>query len=626
MYNKHKKLVCTVLILSALVSESTIALAYDDDSNQTEIHYETSSNIKKTLSPLYASNESMQEQLNKLYKDISELLDIPYTYVKAVHIIAGGKAVYSDRRPDIYTDITLESVPGPFEIAGVTQIYDKEAPFAKCADEEVQRPNKYYMPDAAYNVMSSIKSLMDTRYTVDRGNMQAYFDALLPDAKKNVVFYEALMQYLGYSDEQVNSLYKAYERVLYKKEKDEYVIELSENGEYSVKDKFIDIFKRYGIDRTDGIAIAMGFDSLLAQCDTPDKIKSEVPLHYKVGYTSRENMMIAAMSVVGKVRYVWGGGHGGTGNISGINPIWECFNELYGDNDKSGSCIKPSNTWCPVHGAIGSTSNTCMISDTTVSNISEYIAKRGSYIENTKAYGKIAGKNLNKIFNYGNVGYTRKDGSGSSVAAHRIEGLDCSGFASWLYNQIDSDRIYDSGASRFVQNGRLNELEMGSKLLPGDVLAWNTHICVIVGRTDETNKVYIEVESTPNVVKLGVAYYPGATQEQINKAKDLAKQANTLLGDVQDSWVNVFNIKNLEYATQAYTDEEGNVQYSYSKVLTIGRLNKSFIDEDEIVDGYNKTMNEMTAKEIIQNTIDSLPMGYLSGAEVYSGGDFNYVK
>lgn len=614
------------------MTEIGTAFAIDTDTqnvngvSNTQVCYETSTNVVKTLSALYESNDTLQEQFNTLYKEIGEQLDVPYTYVKVMHILAGGKAVYSDRRPDIYVDTTLKDIPGPFEITGIMQVYDKKAAFAKCTDESVERPSKYYMPDAAYNVMSSIKAIMDDRYKVDRGSMQSYFDALLPDAKQNVAFYEAVMKYLGYPDSQIDNLYKAYERVLYKKEKDEYVVELLESGEYAIKQKFNDIFNRYGITNTKDIAVAMGFDSLLAQCDTPDKIKSEIPLHYKVGYTSRENMMVAALSVVGKARYVWGGGHGGTGNIAGINPIWECFNELYTDNDKSSYCIKPSNTWCPVHGAIGSTSNTCMISDTSVSTISDYLNKRGSYISNTKAYGKIDGKNLYKIFYNGNVGYTRKDGSGSSVAAHRIEGLDCSGFTSWLYNQIDSDRIYDSGAYRFVQNGKLKEIGFGEKLLPGDVLSWNTHICVIVGRTDETDNVYLEVEATPNVVKLGVAYYPGATQAQINYAKNLAKQANTLLGDVKDSWVNVFNIKNLEYATQANTDDEGNVQYSYSKVLTIGRLNKSFIDEEEIVEGYNKTMSNMTAKEVLQNTIDSLPMDYISGADIYQGEELTYVK
>ena len=63
------------------------------------------------------------------------------------------------------------------------------------------------------------------------------------------------------------------------------------------------------------MSIILSFDSKLAAYNDPDTIKNEYVNPYKLGYTSRENMMLAAMSVVGKVRYVWGGGHLGSGNL-----------------------------------------------------------------------------------------------------------------------------------------------------------------------------------------------------------------------------------------------------------------------------------------------------------------------
>lgn len=662
--------------------------------------------------------ENLKEQLEYLYKSIGEKVDLPYTYVKAMHLIAGGQAIYSDRSPNIMIDETVESLSGPFEIDGVYQMYDKhymenqsekqehedlqDKPVEsiinnkgilsikntipsefdtihwKETQEEIEEiqyiqektPSKYSLPDASYNVMCTIKAIMEERSIAQRGNMQVYFDSLLPDVKQNILFYEAVMQYCGYSESEINALYKAYERIVYLKERNEYVVELTSDGHYNIKDKFLSVFDRYNIKVTEPLAIAMSFDAELAEWDTPTGLKSDVPpLHYKVDYTSRENMMVAAMSLVGKVRYVWGGGHGGTSNINGINPIWACFNELYSSEinvegeeirgDNSLSCIQPAGTWCPIHGSL---SGQCSLSDIRVKTLDEYLSLRGKEISDTSAYAYIKGKDLSNIFINNNLAYS------NNIEAHRVEGLDCSGFASWLYNQIDDTRVYDSSARNFVNTHGLESLEFGEELLPGDVIAWSSHICVVVGKLDETAKVYLQVESTPNVIKLGVAYYPGATQEQINEAKELAKEANMLLGNVQDPYVSVYNIKDLVYTAQVYveqpveeegqieqtekTKEEGqtqqtdqqaektdkteqqsqpeekeynmeNVSIKYTKTLGLGRLPRPYKDEDEIVGGYGKTMNQMTAREILQNTIDALPIEYLSGIASYKGGTFN---
>lgn len=627
-----RSLVITMII--ALISADCIGIAYAGELSKLDIGdtkevlfgdaIAVSEQKKNRVLSYKTSEMTLQDQLNDIYEKVGEELGVPYTYVKAVHLMAGGKAVYSDRSPNIFKDETINSLAGPFEIEGIFQMYDKKSPFVERKTTDIKEGGKYYVPDAAYNVMYSIKTIMDSRETAERGNMQTYFDSLLPDVKQNILFYEAIMKYCGCSDDEVNAIYKAYERIVYLKNKDEYVVEITEDGEYNIKDKFKDVLDRYGIENTNQLAIAMSFDAALAESDTPNGLKSEVPLHYKVDYTSRENMMVAAMSLVGKVKYVWGGGHGGTANINGINPIWACFSELYDDEGKSTSCIQPAGSWCPVH---GSKSGQCSISDTAIKTVTDYLNLRGDIIENTSAYANIKGKDLTKIFENGNVAYTGRNGVGKSTAAHRVEGLDCSGFASWLYNQIDDTRTYDSNARNFVRSCGLNSLDFGDPLLPGDVIAWSSHICVTVGKLDDTNKVYLQIESTPNVIKLGVAYYPGATKAQIDKAKAIAKEANILLGNVKDSFVSVYNLENLCYITQATTNSDtGEVNITYTKSLGLGRLARPFKDEDEIISGYDKTMSQMTAKEIIQNTIDSLPIEFLSGADTYKGEIFTYVK
>lgn len=595
MVRIKKQVIIGVLLASLIESSMAVDTTYmsTEVTSNADIEVELEGDVAESpvLANVYNEN-TLTSQLDELYNSIGQSLGIPSTYVKAVHLMAGGEAVYSDRLPNIYTDETVKELKAPFEIPGVIQVYDKEYTIDKEVPKEIQRPSKYYLPDAAYNVMSTIVSIMGDRYNANRGQMQSYFNALKEDAKQNVVFYEALMVYMGYNTNQVNNLYKAYEKILYKKEKSEYVVESTEeNGRthYSICSKFINIFNYYGISDADRLAIAMSFDALLAESDTPDVLKTEIPLHYRVGYTSQENMMVAALSLVGKVRYVWGGGHGCSATIKGISPIWACFNELYADRESD--CIRPSNTWCPIHGAVGASSDTCMIYDTQVSSIEEYLSLRGDYLKNTPSYSKIEGKDISDIFS--NRFYP--------IEAHRLDGLDCSGFVSWLYNQIDTSKTYDYMSSEFVSSGALNSVECGEPLYTGDTVGWSSHLFLILGSIDDTNQVYIEIESTPSVVQLGIAYYGGATPKQIEQAREIAIEANKLLGNIDDTSINSFNINSL-----------------CGRGAEIGRLRRSYIDEEEF--------SKKNAKDIIQTVINELPVDYISGLGSYTGGMFQYVS
>lgn len=554
--------------------------------------------------------EDLGVQLNDLYSEVGKNLNIDYLYVKILHLIAGGKAVYADKRPNIYGELTVESLSAPFEIEGAVQNYTAEAPWAICPDETIERPSKYYLPDAAYSVTSEVIKLMNKRYFVDRGSMQEYFDSLGKDVKTNVVFCEAVLEYIGASEKSINSFYPSYEKVRYMKDKYENVIEVNSQGVFTIKSPFKEVFIANNIvdeRELDIISLILSFDSALAASSNPNGVKSDLDVPYIKNYTSRENMMIAAISIIGKVRYVWGGGHLGSGGIDGINPMWQAFFNQYGDESGEpgyGMCIKPRASWCPMHGQ-SSRENGCLFSSETNKSATEYILNRGDILplidSDLADYSAFLSESID--FTHGVVG-------------HRLDGLDCSGYTSWLYNQITDQRVYDSGATAFISSGGLKRVPWGNKMLPGDVFSWGEHIVVIIGQVKNESKAYVMAEASPNMVKFGVVYYGGAHQSDINLARQIAIEANKLIGNLPDSEkTHVYNMSNLGYNRNS----SGEVVSRYAE---IGRLKQVFLDEESIITGYNKRIQDMTAQEIIQHTINSLDLYYLKGAEEYNGEIF----
>lgn len=51
----------------------------------------------------------------------------------------------------------------------------------------------------------------------------------------------------------------------------------------------------------------------------------------------------------------------------------------------------------------------------------------------------------------------------------------------------------------------------------------------------------------------------------------------------------------------------------------IGRLSRDFIDEDLVLQDYEKRITDMTAQEIIQHTINNYELQYLTGRGIYQG-------
>lgn len=653
-----KRTLASIIVSSIIICNTQVVQASENN----QIDTITEDNVNESL----ISVDDLNTQLDKLYSEVSENVGLDKEYIKQLHILAGGQAIYADKRPNIYMDETSQSLKAPMELYEANTVYQK-AEFIDCEDDKIERPSAYYLPDAVYTVAYDIYALMSQRYYYNREGYQIYFDTLKDDIKQRIIFYESVLLYTGESEEKVNNLFMAYEKILYDKQSNENVIEKDNEGRAIIKDKFLDIINDIGITdetRLGYLAIILSFDADLAESNNVENIKDEYIVPYRLNYTSRENMMIAASSLTGKVRYVWGGGHSGASYIDGINPVWAMWNELYpkesnGTDEEGnevhntgyGTCIKPSGSWCPVHGA---SSGECNKSEK-IHSLDEYIALRAETFDTTELQDDKYRELLSK------VDYT------NGISVHTLDGLDCSGFASWLYNQITDRYEINSTAVNFVDQYGLTPLEFDSDLLPGDVFAWTEHIVIIVGKVRDGSKAYVTIEQTPNVLKYGVVYYSGASNEDIKNAEQIAAEANILIGgitsEIEKPHAYCMDTKGYytEMVTETVTeehyysydepideeywqyDEEGNLieestYYTVSgtyyedvevtnEVLKqeheLGRFKDNFIDENMCVGEDNKLIKDMTAQEIIQYTLTKLPISYVSGYNLYEGDLFN---
>lgn len=555
MSNMKRLLANMMLSITIISSVSSIAYAEEDipsNTSQQEVSIVDICN-EQSIDEKIIDVPSLDVQLAELYEKVGEKVNIKPSYVKMLHLLAGGKAVYADKRPNIYTDITVENIKGAFEIDGVDTVI-RQFDDVMCADYTISRPSKYYLPDAAYSLALDIAHLMNQRVQCDRGGIQIYYDALKEDVKMDIVFTEAVLLYIGETEDNVDNFYKSYEKMMFDKSRNENVIdtigcanaaEAVEKGMelpecIKIKDKFKTTLIENGLgsERTlKALAIILSFDGNLAINDNVEVLKDEYVLPYKVNYTSRENMMIAAMSLVGKVRYVWGGGHSGASNIDGINPAWIEFEDIYQDypyneivdsetgeviqipNESFGKCIKPSGSWCPNHGA----SNTeCSLGRNDIHSVDDYLNNMRGYID----MYNLDNDKYRELMK--NIDYT------GGISVDTLNGLDCSGYASWVYNQVTDRYSINYLADDFTKSQGVEHIEFGSELLPGDVFAWNSHIVVIIGKLRDECKVYVTSEATPNVIRFGVVYYIGASQSDIEAAKQVALEANQLIGGINE--------------------------------------------------------------------------------------------
>lgn len=553
---------CSMVMASLLLtSTSTITVKAEKIENTVETNGQ---GVEDTLINI----KSLDDQLDELYSKIGEHLGVDKSIIKQIHALCGSKAVYADKKPSIYNDLTtyksMDIYRGKCE-QGILQ----KADFIECGDDNIERPSEYFLPDALYSVSYDIVSLMSQRFNCDRGPMQEYFDNLKEDVKQRIVFYEAVMEYTGCKENTVDEIFKAYEKCLYDKQKDENVVETNKDGQLEIKSKFRKVFNDIGIKnetRLNYLAIILSYDKDLAVNDNAESTKDEYIVPYKLNYTSRENMMLAAACLVGKVRYVWGGGHSGASYIDGINPAWEMWSDLYtGDNYEK--CIQPHGSWCPEHGY---SSGECTQGGI-IRSLDDYISKRsktfGTDELNQDKYRKLLAK----------VDYS------NGISTHTLDGLDCSGFASWLYNQITDKYNINSTARCFTKQGGIKEVAFGSKMLPGDVFSWTSHIVVIVGQVRKGSKAYVTVEETPHVLKYGVVYYAGASSADIEYGKKIASEANTLIGGIPSGkeTPHVYCMNNVgHYTEEVEVDEDKGAKKKESKGTEKKKTDVSVVDNE----------------------------------------------
>ena len=649
-----RKIIATIVISVILIQNTVVAYAEEDKqlnngteqtSDETEQPEDLSMHSDdQTQSEDIADNivaiPDIGSQLDTLYDEIGTRLGVDKSYIEQIHLLAGGRAIYAEKKPDIRTDLMPKTDKTPLYIDGAHINYI-EAEFIKCKDDTISRPSEYYLPDALYSISYDIVSLMSQRYYCNRCGYQIYYDSLQDDVKKNIAFYEAILMYTGAKVESVDKFYLAYEKMLYDKSTNENVIEKVSDNTFKIKDKFIGILNSIGIesDKQLGyLAMALSFDKKLAVNDSVETLQEIYNVPYKPNYTSRENMMIAAASLCGKVRYVWGGGHSGASYIDGINPMWEKFESLYPDaasrqvrldngtvinipNEGYNTCIKPSGSWCPIHGY---TNEEFHGGD--VHSLQEYIDISAEHLDSSELADTKYRDMLDKI------DFT--DG----INIHTLDGLDCSGFASWLYNQITDKYEINSTAQNFTQQAGISQIKYGDTIYPGDIFAWTDHIVIIVGKVNNNNKAFVTIEQTPNVLKYGALYYRGARLSDIELAKRIAAEANELIGGIDSSSekphaycmdsVGIYTVQETVNTETTGLESEGNetVVEHLEQYREIGRFKDKFLDEEVGIAEYGTPIKYMRATDIIQHTISKLPISYISGYNTYNGKIFDKTK
>lgn len=590
---------------------------------------------------------SLNAQIESLFTEVSGYCGLNEVYVRELYSLAGGNAIYIDKNPNIYLDETIHSAKAPMEMSGAKIVY-KEIPSPRA--EGVSRTMAYYLPDALYSVSYDISQLMKERLSCNRGDYQVYFNSFIPEIRERIAFYEAVLIYTGVSPRSVNKFQLAYEKTLTSKESSENVVLISDDGRCEIKPKFIGAFQDAGITSYSSLkylAEMFSYDSYLAENDDIESLRSAFILPYEPNYTSMENMMVAAACLVGRVRYVWGGGHSGASYIDGINPVWEKFDAMYEENDNA--CIKPSGSWCPVHGYTSSEYHGGI-----VSSLDDYVNHSAEVLN----ADELLADKYRQMFSQ--VDYS------NGINIHTLDGLDCSGFTSWLYNQVTDKFNVNSTAANFTKQSGIVPLEFGSDLNPGDMFAWTSHIVVIVGKVSEGSKAYVTVEATPPVLRYGVVYYSGASQSDIGTAMQIAKEANQLIGGIYNE-PHVYCMNSQGYytvageSTQVFykyhdavyeydeeNDEDILVQDSYYEPMDEepesyvskseewvdgGKLVTFVIREEETnqyvevgrlgVEFSDMEFANLTARDVIQRVLTRLSINYVVGYNDYRGELFN---
>lgn len=607
--NKAQDVLKAVQSQNESLSQPDAEVSLVDAVKSTDMYIEDSDN-NDIFSMMY--KDSLNSQIYSLLVDIGDRVGLSYEIMQAIYDISGVEPVYDNKNPNIALDETLDVMPLAFTIGGYIPEQLKQADWYESPDPSIVRPSKLYFPDLVYTVASEISTLLESRKGIDRGEVDVVvgttrrgkqiiekrtnwqnWDTVSEQVKERVYFYEAVLQYIGATQEQVDNFYNLYTSILLDKPNHNNTIySLSLDGQ-TLSTWVIDKVKLEGYTDTQVEVLSRLFDNDidLIYSNGLDGIINEYELNYEYGKATVENFAIASMSLINQVRYVWGGGHNNASNIKGISPVWKEFNDHYISTGHSGYCIMPTYTWCPIHGVLQDTEAACIgYRNDTFNNISKYIANREKLL-NTKALS--TGQFAKQIRN--------ANTTSTDITGHNLDGLDCSGFTCWVYNQLTGGKIVDSTSLDFITMNNFEVLDKDARLYPGDIFSWPGHIVMIVGPATnaEDCKAYVIIEMSPTVVQLSVAYHRGARQSDINKAKELAVYGNEKIGGLKGS---IWDVHTYEFETMAKLNKDTGTTEIVKREYTLGR----YAGQSGVGNGQGtglmgaKELQEYTAEDLIE--------------------------
>jgi len=550
--------------------------------------------------------QNVSEQIENIIEDESQRESIPQQVYEDILDLMYVDLEFYDLFPDIRYDKVKRT---PFKLGNIKE-YGEDGVVDK----------------AIYNMLDDISEVYRSREGRKRTNYQRYYDGLREDIKTIITTIETVMVYTGSNHEEVDNFLRAYEMSLVTGESlSSCMIYCKNYNSYNIV-YVNEIYNKYS--------------EVIQVEEFKQAMKSDI-VPYEYGVTSAETAMISAMSVIGKVRYVWGGGHFGASFISTINPVWEKWNQFYTDNGHEYSYIGSQQSWCPVHGEIekltedekqvlidaGEEVKTNCISLDEVKDLQSYLDSRSD----TLGYEELKSE---KYKEFVDIEYLKERLStgwpGENLCEHRLDGLDCSGYISWILNQMDSEKEYDGTSAYFDKVDGVEAVEFGSRLKTGDIFTWKTHVVMNVGAISKYSKAYVAVEQVPSCTRFCVIYYNGAASWEINTARSIANEANKLIGgkefaintycmDEQGFYEEEAEVEemDLENTVDTYegeisgdsedSDETETVEKQYREIC---RLSKQMEDSE---------IDNMYAKEIIEYVISRLPLSYMYGYEEYDG-------
>lgn len=273
-----------------------------------------------------------------------------------------------------------------------------------------------------------------------------------------------------------------------------------------------------------------------------------------------------SFGLVGKVRYVWGGGHHESAlmGTKGL-PLWESFNRIYGDSGKGVVPHVVHKHYQPL--------------PTYTDTVENFLNQKENY------------KSL--LDNQSFVDYLKTTNKG--YLDFRFEGLDCSGFVNVILNTLDIEgEPFNYLAESFGWDNRFIEVPERETYHSGDLISWGEHIIAVVGQFKKNEPVYIIVESTVGVLRLGVAYHSEASLSTLVEAKEYVDNVNKTYDiNIETNKSSMYNLDNKGFADVVELINNKVFESNESVLVdNFGRINKT-----ELTNILNTIIEKLTEEE-----------------------------